>query len=91
MDDDFHMFARAAARRFLLAGLPIAIIGLGVFIYGRRLEAMQAHSEVQFALPMQLTIAGAVAVGIGALLAIIGLVRWLRTPRRQLPEARLPE
>lgn len=84
---------RGAGLRLVAVGVVIVAIAAGVLFYGRHLEEVQAHSQVQFTLPARLVMSGAIGMIIGALLVLPGIVMLVRSRRRpaRLPVAQLRE
>ncbi len=76
---------RAGARRLgrrraaigLGAGLACAAAGAPIFFWGRHMDAIQAHSEVQFMAPMYAQFIGGAVLLAGCLLVVLGLVAFL--------------
>jgi hypothetical protein len=80
-DDDDKFISgmqRKAAFRLVLLGLAIVAVGAMFIGYGRHYAEMQENSQVQFALPDIMKIAGMVGAFIGGVLTAVGIVRRIR-------------
>ena len=87
LDDDPELAAllerqrRFSARRaviFGLVALGVTVTGALCILYGRSLEAGQAHADVHFVFPTRLMLMGCLLVGVGGLGAIASFVTAIR-------------
>ncbi len=78
-DDEFVSgLRRKSVLRLILVGLAVVSGGASFIGYGVHYADMQANSQVQFALPDIMKIAGSVAAFIGGSLVVTGAVRRIR-------------
>lgn len=77
-------------RRLFLVGLLAVAVGVAVFAFGAKYEAMQEGSAVHFTLPDRLIVFGSLLAGVGALFVIIAAIIRVRDRRQpdQVPRAR---
>jgi len=76
---------RYGVRRAVLAGLiALGVAGAGVVavLYGRSLDASQAHSDMHFFFPGQMQFVGAIVSGVAVTAALVSFMVALRMRAR---------
>ena len=88
-DSEFDAFERnlrrshrRAQRRLAVTGLLVLLGGISVLLYGFHLQHQQQENTVQFLLPTNLILVGAIAGLLGTILMLASLISRLRARRQ---------
>jgi hypothetical protein len=78
-ETNLHRLHRRGQLRLAGAGLLVLLGGLLILWYGIHVERQQEGNEVQFLLPSQIVMVGAIAAALGGILLLVALVSRLRS------------